>query len=70
MLSLTGGDIIVTNHARLVITVNTVEAGTDAIAIVRSEDVTRVTVTLTVTLTVTRIMTTATLIDIATDDHL
>ena len=46
--------------------VNTVEAGTDTIGLVRSEAVTLVTVPL----TVTRIMMTATLIDIATDDHL
>jgi len=59
VLSLTGEDAVVTNHARLVITIKTVEAGTDTIAIFRSEDV-----------TVTRIMMTATLIDIATDDHL
>ena len=42
--------------------VNRVEAGTATIALVRSEDVTLV--------TVTRIMMTATLTDIATDDHL
>ena len=59
---LTGEDVIVTSQARLVITVNTVETGTDTIAIVRSEDATLV--------TATRIMMTATLIDIATDDHL
>ena len=61
-VSLTGEDVIVTNQTRLVITVNTVKAGTDTIAIVRSEDVTFV--------TVIRIMKTATLIDIMTDDHL
>ena len=60
MQSLTGEDIMVTNQARLVTTVNTVEAGTDTIAII-SEDVTLV--------TVTRIMIPATLIYIATDDH-
>ena len=57
-----GEDVNVTSHARLVIMVNTVEAGTATIALVRSEDVTLV--------TVTRIMMTATLTDIATDDHL
>ena len=62
MLSLTGEDVIVKKQARLVITVNTVEAGTATIALVRSENVTLV--------TVIRIMMTATLINIATNDHL
>ena len=66
MLSLTGEDVIVTNQAVLVITINTVEAGTDTITMVRSEDVTL----MTVTLTVTRIIMTAILIYIATGDHL
>ena len=66
MLTLTGENVIVTNQAVLVITINIVETGTDTIAIVRSEDVTL----MTVTLTVTRIIMTATLIDIATGDHL
>ena len=58
MLNLTGEDVIATNQARLDITVNTVAAGTDTITI---EDLTFV--------TVSRIMMTATLTDISSDDH-